>query len=110
VNFSTSGSVEGFLRVIQGDLTGVLGLILFIIVAALLVRWLLGLGQGEDGLSAKDVQDARRLTRSLALWIVLFALIGFSWRMVVLASVNYMPHADIDKSSVYEQMNSNIKR
>ena len=101
---------EGFSRSLQGDLTSFVGFIIFVLVALLVVRWSTNRMQGVGGISEVDARMLRSVAGTVAKGLVLVAIVFVGWRAVSVASINRMPRADVDRSGVYEQMNTLTNR
>jgi cell division protein FtsX len=100
---------EGFFRALQGDIMSLVGGLLFVLAAWLMVRWLIGKARRDD----LDTAHGRLpLTTANRVALIVAAVIvgGFVWRAISVTSVNRMPRADLDKSGVYQQMDSNIQK
>lgn len=94
---------EGFFRTMQRDITGVVFLIVGTIFGLFVFRlWLKATRLLDDS----QKQSARKRSAILLCVITVLSLVGLAWKMAVVASTNRLPRADVDKSGVYQQMDS----
>ena len=100
---TTSLSMEGFLRGMQGNIGALIGSMIAIAVVLLIVRWFMA-----RSLESDELPTARRWANRFAGLVAIVAIIGF----VVNAAwftTNIISRSSLDRSSVNEQMNSNIQ-
>lgn len=100
---------EGLLRALQGDIMAFIGLFFLL----LLIVWSIGRVVNKlietGNMTGDEAKKIFKWRRGIFIFFVLLAIIVLTLRAVVFISVNRIPRADVDKSSVYEQMNSNLK-
>jgi heme A synthase len=102
---STDASFGGFLQGMQANMMSLIGTIIFILVVWLLVRFIISkMTDNED-----DAASAKRFVNWTAAIVGLLGIVGFSMNAMTFAT-NQIPHSDLDKSPVYDEMNSNIKK
>jgi hypothetical protein len=95
----------GLVRSLQGEIIGVTGALLLILVVWLVVRAIIGLGAA--GVARTRLRGwADRGASLLALVIAG----GMLWHVVTVATANRLPRQDVDGSPVYERMDSIIKK
>ena len=98
---------EGFFRAMQGDITGVVAVIVCSITTLIVYRtFLKGSRLLDDSVKAR----ARKWSTILVCFVIAFALFCLGWKMVTVAASNRMPRSDVDKSGVYQQMDSASER
>ena len=85
---------EGFARSLQGDLMAAGG---FLVIIGILYLFLSRLAQNDE--------VKKQFMMGVAA-LVLLVLAAVMWRAVSMGAVNRMPRQDVDKSGVYDQMNS----
>lgn len=85
---------EGFLRSLQGDLMVAIGALVLIGILYLLLLRFAPADRARNGIH-----------RGAAL-LVLFVLVVVAWRAFSVGAANRTPRQDVDKSGVYDQMNS----
>jgi hypothetical protein len=102
-------SWEGFFRSLQGDLLSFAGFLLFVFVASLVIRWAITKGQRDNAFDASQARAVRRWAGRTATALVLIGVVALIWRAALLASINDIPRADVDRSGVYEQMDALTK-
>jgi hypothetical protein len=100
---------EGFFRSLQGDLMSFVGSLVLVLVALVLVRWAIKKLRDDNGLAATKAQAARNWAGRIAMALALVAVAAVMWRAASFASINRTPRADIDRSGVYEQMDTLTK-
>ncbi|OGC87478.1 hypothetical protein A3B33_02405 [Candidatus Adlerbacteria bacterium RIFCSPLOWO2_01_FULL_54_16] len=105
---STSLTLEGFLRGLQAQSMWLIGSIVFILVALWLIRSIIAKSV-ENGMSAKDAQTTRGFVNWAAGLITVLVLIGFAFNAANYAT-NLIPRSGLDKSSIYQDMDSNIQK
>ena len=94
---------EGFFRAMQGDITGVVAVIVCSITTLIVYRtFLKGTRLLDDSVKAR----ARKLSSNIAYFVILIALFYLGWKIVTVTASNRMPRSDVDKSGVYQQMDS----
>ena len=96
-------NLEGFARSLQGDFVGVVGVLFFIGILYFLVRFVIKRGSVELN---EELPDAGlKMVNIVASVIVGLVLVAFFGRAVSMGFSNRLPRS-VDKSSVYEQMDS----
>lgn len=100
-------NLVGLLRSLQGEIWILCGGIVVIIVALLLTLRLIN-NYEEDGGDRARASNARAFTWGAAGVLTAIGIGLFVWHAVMVASVNRMPRSDIEKSSVYEQMDEHL--
>jgi heme A synthase len=102
---STDASFGGFLQGMQANMMSIVGTIIFILMVWLLARFIISkMTDNED-----DATSAKRFINWSAAIVVLLSFVGFSMNAMTFAT-NQIPHSDLDKSPVYNEMNSNIEK
>jgi len=101
---------EGFFRALQGDFRSLVGWLLSVLAAWLVIRWLIGKARQNGWNTGRDEQFPRTAANRVALIVTCVVAAGFVWRAVSVTSVNRMPRADLDKTGVYQQMDTNIQK
>ena len=106
---SVSLTVEGWIRGLQAEMLAIIGVVLGIIV----VRWVILSLMLKVRPVGNAPGEGRNRIRGLVNWgagiAFVLALAGFGWNAAIFGT-NAIPRSDIDKSSVYQQMDFNIKR
>jgi NADH:ubiquinone oxidoreductase subunit 6 (subunit J) len=92
---------EGFFRAFQGEITGVVFLIIISIFVLIVFRLFLKV---THILNDSEKETARKWSAITMIIIVVLSLVGLVCEMSMFASSNRMPRSDVDKSGVYEQM------
>jgi len=104
---STTLTLEGFLRGLQAEIAALIGAVILILIVLLLARWLIN--QRAANRDVFDATSARSLANKIAGIVFLLVLVGFAVNAATYAS-NVVPRSDLDGSSIYRDMDSNIKR
>ena len=100
----TSLTMDGFIRGLQAELMVLVAIILGIIVVRGIILSVMRKTQSVGVTSSVP----RFVNWGTGIAFVL-VLIGFGWNAATYGT-NAIPHSDLDKSSIYQQMDSNIKR
>ena len=100
---------EGFARALQGDAMLLLGGLVLLVVVSLLINRAFNLSAERQGVTADKVKEMRWWKRKIITVLIVLAIVSFGWRITTFALANRIPRADVDKSGVYEKMDSNIK-
>jgi hypothetical protein len=98
----------GLVRSLQGDLTSFVGFVILVILCLAAARRLLK-GLRDKRRAAPDARMALRAANGLAALLVAAGAALFLWRAASVSATNRVPRADIDKASVYQQMDA-LKR
>ena len=102
---STSLSLMGFFQGLQGELYT----IIYTIISILVIRWIaLIVVKKIQFDSEEELTTSRNFINLFSGIILLISVVGFIVNATIFTT-NVIPHSDLDKTSVYEQMNSNIK-
>jgi len=99
-------NLEGLLRSMQGDVMGLIGFIIFILLVLWFARFLIGKTKGEIGMTDEQAVSAKRTVRTVAGAIIILGLGGFAWHAVSVTAANRIPRSDVNKAGVYDQMNN----
>jgi hypothetical protein len=103
--FSTHGFYwAGFLRTLQGDVTGMA--VSLIVLIAVLLGARAFVRQRSGGPDSRQAALART-NRSVAVLALLFVG-GFVLHAALMTSSNRIPRSDVNKSGVYDQMDSHL--
>ena len=95
-------NLVGLLRSLQAEASGVIGLALVLLIIYLIVRWACNNRNIEPDDRTTILRTARRiLIAILVIGIVIFVFIGLGR-----IEANRMPRSDVDKTGVYQQMDS----
>jgi hypothetical protein len=110
MTFSTSLSFGGFLQGLQADLMSLIGSLICICLLWFIVRWVVrtSVADASKTETAQALQALQSVNKVMK-FIILLTVLGFGVHAATFAT-NAIPHTDLDKSSVYDQMNSNIKK
>lgn len=98
---------EGFFRAIQGDLWGSASVIVFMVFAYVVIRFLVN---KTDLFGNREKASVRKWSTVGLLVIIGIVLVSLFWRIASVASVNRVPRSDADKSGVYQQMDTASER
>lgn len=101
---------EGLLRALQGDIMALIGFIVILLVVGWIVGQMVKQSAGAGKEMDDDAKNVLKWRKKIIICLILLASFLFAWRAVTFISANRIPRADVDKSSVYDQMNLNIKR
>lgn len=101
-------NVEGLARSLQGSIMVLVGVLVVIAICVAIVLHLIKKAE-EDHLDSDEAATGRRWTWGAGVSVALLSVGIFVWYAVAVASTNRMPRSDIDKSPVYEQMDSHGK-
>ena len=108
MSFETGGlNLEGLARALQGQITLLIVLSVLAIAVQLPVPRVVAHAAKSQNL---DSVAASRMLRSTRLAVAIACLMPAAlliWQAAMVASVNRMPRADVEKSQVYEQMKAN---
>lgn len=103
--FSTNGFFwEGFFRALQGDITGLVLSLIFLVAILLVARAAIRRLDGRPDLR----RSALLWTNRAAAALVMVCVGGFVLHAALVASANRIPRSDVDKSGVYKQMDSHL--
>lgn len=106
---STSLTLGGFLQGLQAQTMGLIATIILILVARWVILSFVSKTQSVGGASAEDTGPVRSFVNWGAGIVLVLTLVGFGWSAANYAT-NVIPHTDLDKSGVYQDMNSNIQK
>ena len=104
MTLSTSSTLGGFLQGMQANAMALTGTLVFLLVVFLIIRSFIArfVDQGEADSMRRGINWAAGV-------IAIVAVVGFGINGANYAT-NAIPRTDLDKSSVYDQMNSNIQK
>jgi hypothetical protein len=106
---TTQFAAEGLFRQLQPAILSLIGIIVGILVLLWIIRSFVRrtrtIGVPADG--APPVQSFLNWGAGILITVAVF---GFVWHLLAVLAVNRMPRAELDRSTIYEQMDSNIKR
>lgn len=100
---------EGFLRAMQGEIMALVGFIIFLLFIGWIVAWLTKRAVEERKSTSEEMQEILKWRGKIIKLLIIISLLIFGWQAVTFIAANRIPRADVDKSSVYDQMDSNIK-
>ena len=95
----------GLARSLQGEIIGVIGALLLILVVWLAARVIIG--RGASGIARARLRVWANGGASL---LALVVVVGMLWHVLTVASVNRLPRQDVDRSPVYERMDAITKK
>ena len=107
MTLSTSLTLGGFLQGPQGEWMALIGALVFVLVVWIVIHRTISQFNTKE--MVEDVATARRWTNRIAGIVVLLLLVGFVVNAATYAT-NAVPHSDLDKTSIYEQMHSNTQQ
>jgi branched-subunit amino acid permease len=102
---STSPTLGGYVQGMQAQMMSLIGALIFIAI----VWWLVRLVVYKTAENEADAVTVSGYVSKIAWTVILLTFAGFSFNALTFAT-NQIPHSDLDKSSVYEDMNANIKK
>lgn len=105
---STALTLQGFLQGLQSNMMGLVGSLVAILVILFVSRWLIGRAHA-NGMNDNDARSVRGFANKVAALAAVLVLVGFA---VSAASygTNAIPHSTLDRSTINDDMNANIKR
>jgi len=106
---STSLTLGGFLQGLHSNLLGLIGSLIAVLIILLIVRWFISKLLGEQSIEQSDANSIRSWTNSIAGVVALVVIAGFCISAANYAT-NVIPRTGLDRSSVNQDMNANIKR
>ena len=95
----------GLLRSLQGEIIGLVGGLLLVLVVWLAVRSVIG--RGAAGVAQARL---RAWTDRGALLLAFVIVGGMLWHVMTVADVNRLPRQDVDGSPVYQRMDAITKK
>lgn len=105
---STSLTLGGFLQGLQADLMGLIAALVIISVVIGVIHYFIR-NAAKDSSDKELANDFLKWVDRIGLLVIVLTVIGFGIHAAVYAT-NSIPRSDLDKSGVYEQMDSNIKK
>ena len=106
---TTNGfAFEGFLRVLQGDIMSLIGLVALVLVGLIILKsFIMGRGEGSAG----DIAEVRKIANRGAGILIVAICVGFVVHAATIAATNRMPRSDVaGQSGVYERMDDLLNR
>jgi hypothetical protein len=101
---SISLAPRGFLQGLQAEVMWLIAAIIAVVILLLLVRWCIG----KLADTQQKARSARRVANGVASVVALLVLVAFCLNAATYAT-NAIPRSGLDRSSIDEQMNFNIK-
>lgn len=105
---STSLTLQGFLQGLQGNMMGLIGSLITILIVLLIVRWFISKLLGEQSIEQSDATSARGWVNGIAGVLAFVVIAGFCISAATYAT-NAIPRSTLDASSIYRDMDNNIK-
>lgn len=106
---STSLTLQGFLQGLHGNMMWLIGSIIAIVVVLLIVRWLINKMTKDGEMNESEAATARNWANGIASVVTLVVIAGFAINAATYAT-NMIPRTGLDRSSINQDMDANIKR
>ena len=106
---STGLTLQGFLQGLHANMAGLVASIVAILVVLLVVRWFINKMANSSEMGDSEVATARGWANGIAGVLACIVLVGFAVNAASYAT-NVIPRTGLDRSSINQDMDANIKR
>lgn len=106
---STSLTLGGFIQGLQGNMMGLIGSLVAILIVLFVVRWLISKSLGEQGIEQGEASSFRTWANGIAGVVAVVVVAGFCINAANYAT-NVIPRTGLDRSSINQGMDANVKR
>jgi len=97
---------EGFFRALQGDIWSTVWVLICVTVGFFLFRFFVKKANADRSNDEPMMREARKWSRIALLFVIALQLSILAFKAGSYAMANRMLRSDVDKSGVYEQMDS----